>query len=236
LGPSSKAAKLFPIRTPFVHTLRARILLVVAVAIVPMAVWAVVTAALHQREAIARTENELLATARVLAVRHESVVNETRALLRALGHAGPVAANDAKACSRLLRETVEQAPMLENMIVTAPNGRVWCSGLPLPAHPVNLADRAWFDQAVTTGTFAVSDYLVARVSGNIVVVHAYPYVGPSGIVDWVVSGALDLKWAYQQAAAARRPARAGSRAGRTIPRLRRRRRWQPWPPPVPRRR
>jgi len=202
LGPSSKAAKLFPIRTPFVHTLRARILLVVAVAIVPMAVWAVVAAALNQRAAITRAESELLVSARLLAIRHESIVNETRALLRALGHAGPVASGDPKACGQLLRETVEQAPMLENMLVTAPNGRVWCSGLPLPAHPINLADRAWFEQAVTTGTFAVSDYLVARVSGNIVVVHAYPYVGPTGIVDWVVSGALDLKWVYQQAAAA----------------------------------
>ncbi|MBM3951983.1 MAG: EAL domain-containing protein [Rhodospirillales bacterium] len=195
-------AKSSPIRAPFVHTLRARVLLIVAVAIVPMAVWATLAAAISQRDAIARAEKELLATARVLAARHESIVNETRALLRALGHAGPVASGDARACSKLLRETVEQAPMLENMVVTAPNGQVWCSGLPLPAYPINLADRAWFEQAIKTGTFVVGDYQVARISGNVIVVHAYPYVGPSGIVDWVISGALDLNWAHQQAALA----------------------------------
>ena len=199
------AAKGTSIRTPFVHTLRARILLVVAVAIVPMAIWAVVGAALSQRQSITRTQNELLATTRVLAARHESIVNETRALLRALGNAGPVAAGDVEACNSLLRETVKQAPMLENMIVTAPNGRVWCSGLPLPAYPINLADRAWFEQAIKTRTFAVSDYQVARITGNVVVVHAYPHIGSTDLVEWIVSGALDLKWVYQQSAFAGLP-------------------------------
>jgi diguanylate cyclase (GGDEF)-like protein/PAS domain S-box-containing protein len=201
----SKAAKVSSARVPFIHTLRARILLVVAVAIVPMAVWAVVGAAMSQRETIKRTQDELLAAARVLAARHESIVNETRALLRALGHAGPVAAGDAKACNTLFRETVKQAPMLENMVVTAPNGRVWCSGLPLPAYPINLADRAWFEQAMKTRSFAVGDYQVARISGNVVVIHAYPHVGPAGTVEWIISGALDLQWVYQQMAIAGLP-------------------------------
>ncbi|MEK7244611.1 MAG: EAL domain-containing protein, partial [Pseudomonadota bacterium] len=144
-------------------------------------------------------------TARIFAARHESAVNETRALLRALGHASAVAAGDVEACNSLLRETVKQAPMLENMIVTAPNGRVWCSGLPLPAYPINLADRAWFERAIKTRTFAVGDYQVARITGNVVVVHAYPYVGAADIVEWVVSAALDLRWAYQQAALAGLP-------------------------------
>lgn len=204
----STTAKAAPSRIRFTQSLRARLLLIVAVAIGPMAVWAMVNAALSQREAITRTRSELLATARVFAARHESAVNETRALLRALGNAGVIAAGDAEACNSLLRETVKQAPMLENMVVTAPNGRVWCSGLPLPSYPINLADRAWFEQAIKTRTFAVGDYQVARITGNVVVVHAYPYVGAADIVEWVVSGALDLKWAYQQAALAGLPKEA----------------------------
>ncbi len=198
-------AKASPARIPFIHTLRARILLVVAVAIVPMIVWAVIGAALGQRQSIARAQDELLAATRVFAVRHESIVNETRALLRALGHAGPVAAGDVEACNSLFRDTVRQAPMLENMVVTAPTGRVWCSALPLPAHPINLADRTWFEQAMKTRTFAVGNYQVARISGNVVVVHAYPHVGTTSTVEWIVSGALDLRWVHQQAAHAGLP-------------------------------
>jgi hypothetical protein len=204
----STAAKASTTRVPFIHTLRARILLIVAVAIVPMAVWAVIEAVTGARQATERAQAELLAAARVLDARHESAINETRALLRALGHAGPVAARDAEACSALLRHTVRQAPMLENMVVTAPNGLVWCSALPLPAYPINLADRTWFEQAVTTRTFAIGDYQVARISGNGVVVHAYPHVGPAGDVGWIVSAALDLQWAYQQAALLGLPAEA----------------------------
>jgi diguanylate cyclase (GGDEF)-like protein/PAS domain S-box-containing protein len=229
----SMTAKAVPGRIRFLHSLRARLLLIVAVAIGPMAVWAVVSATLGQREAIARTQAEVLATARVFAARHESAVNETRALLRALGHAGAVASGDAETCSSLLRETVRQAPMLENMIVTAPNGRVWCSAHPLPSYPINLADRAWFEQAIKTRTFAVGDYQVGRITGNVAVIHAYPHVGPTDVVEWIVSGALDLKWAYQQAALAGLPKEAllflldsrgvilvdypqGSRAGQSV--------------------
>ena len=204
----SMTAKAAPSRIRFVHSLRARLLLIVAVAIGPIAVWAMVNATLSQRDVIARTRIDLLHTGRLFAARHESAVNETRALLRALGHAGPVAAGDAETCNSLFRETAKQAPMLENIIVTAPNGRVWCSALPLPSYPVNLADRAWFEHAVKTRAFTVGDYQVARISGNVVVVHAYPHVGVADIVEWVVSAALDLKWAHQQAELADLPKEA----------------------------
>ena len=192
-------------RIRFIHSLRARLLLIVAIAIGPMIVWAVLSAALSQRQAIDRTKSELLATTRVFAARHESAVNETRALLRALSHAGEIGSGSTEACNSLLRETVKQAPMLENVLVTLPNGRPICSGLPLPVYPLNFADRAWFEQAIQTRTFVVGDYQVARLSGNVVVVHAYPYIGPADVVEWIVSAALDLRWAYQQAALAGLP-------------------------------
>ena len=202
----SKSATAAPqSRIRFAQSLRARLLLIVAVAIGPLAVWAMINATLSQREAIVRARNDLLNATRLFAVRHESAVNETRALLRVLGHANEITDGNVESCNSLLRETVKQAPMLENMVVTAPNGRIWCSALPLPSYPINIADRMWFEQALKTRTFTVGEYQVGRVSGNVIIVHAYPYVGKSDIVDWVVSAALDLKWVHQQAGLAGLP-------------------------------
>ncbi|MEK7821095.1 MAG: EAL domain-containing protein [Pseudomonadota bacterium] len=204
----NEAAKPVSRRVRFHESLRARLLLVVAVAIGPMLAWAVGEAALTQREEAARARAETLQAARLFVARHESNIQETRAVLRALSHTDEVASGDPESCNLLFREVLKDHQMLINLVAVSPSGHVFCSAKPLPPYPVYLGDRLYVETAFKTKKFTVSDYLVSRVTGDVTIIFAHPYVGQKDDVSWLVMGGLDLTWFKDQVATANLPQRA----------------------------
>ena len=74
-----------------------------------------------------------------------------------------------------------------------PNGDVPASALPL-TNTVNLADRPYFQRALSSRAFSMGDYQVGRISGKPSFNLGYPVLDPSGQVQAVVFAALDLDW------------------------------------------
>ena len=204
----SEAATPTLTRVRFRESLRARLLLIVVIATGPMLVWAVGEAALTQREEAARARAETLQVARLFASRHESNVRETQAILRALAHTSEVASGDAEACQSLFQGVLKDQPMLINLVAVAANGYIFCSAKPLPPYPVYLGDRLYFETAMKTQEFTVSDYLVSRVTGDVTIIFAHPHVGPSGDIPWMVISGLDLTWFKDQVSEAHLPPQA----------------------------
>jgi PAS domain S-box-containing protein len=62
------------------------------------------------------------------------------------------------------------------------------------AEPVNLADRSFFQRALSTRDLSIGDYQVGRISGKPNFCIGYPVLDPSGQVQAVVYAALDLDW------------------------------------------
>ena len=204
----SEAAMPAPKRVRFRESLRARLLLIVAIATGPMVAWAVVEATLTQKEEAARARAETLQVARLFASRHESNVRENQAILRALAHTSEVASGDAEACQILFQGVLKDQPMLINLVAVGTNGYIFCSAKPLPPYPVYLGDRLHFETAMKTKEFTVSDYLVSRVTGDVTTIFAHPHVGPTGDVSWLVMGGLDMTWFKNQIAEANLPPQA----------------------------
>jgi PAS domain S-box-containing protein len=73
------------------------------------------------------------------------------------------------------------------------NGEVSASALPL-TNTVNLADRSFFQCALSTRDLSIGDYQVGRITGKPSFNLSYPVIDPSGRVQAVVFAALDLDW------------------------------------------
>ncbi|MBM3565663.1 MAG: HAMP domain-containing protein, partial [Alphaproteobacteria bacterium] len=109
------------------------------------------------------------------------------------------------ACNDIFKEVLKDHRMLINLVAVNPKGYIVCSARPLPPYPVYLGDRQYIEAAFRTGQFTVSEYLVSRVTGDVTIIFAHPYVGPQGAVSWLVMGGLDLGWFRGQVAAASLP-------------------------------
>ena len=177
----------------FPPSLRARLLLIVAVALLPGAGLALYNAVEQQREAATQIVGEARQNARAFAAELERRIVEARRFARIVAHLPAVSALDSAACRRAVSLVAEGFDLYANVLVATPDGRAFCSAVPLSA-PVQLADRPYFLEAVTRRVPIVSDYLVGRVTKRPLIVIADPVVDVSGVVRAVVVIGLDLGW------------------------------------------
>lgn len=79
------------------------------------------------------------------------------------------------------------------------DGNVFCSGIPLIG-PINIADRLYFQRAVSLRSLALGEYQIGRLTGKATVNLGYPVLDEQEMVQAVVFVALDLAWFNQLAA------------------------------------
>jgi PAS domain S-box-containing protein len=176
--------------TAFGSGLGARLLLIVAVAIVPgvgLALWDV---AEHREEATRAVVSEARQIARTAADQQERLIEGARQLARSLAHLPALLALDGAGCEQAVSAVMKGLDLYANISVTMPDGAVFCSALPLRS-PVTFADRPWFQQAVTQRAPVVSGYLIGRITGRPLITVAYPIVEPPGIVRAVINIGVD---------------------------------------------
>ena len=177
-------------------SLRSRLLLLVALAALP-ALGLTVYSGLEQRAFIARkVQAEALTLARVVARDHQELVDNTHQLLEILSNLPEVREGPPEACNELLAQFLRSSKIFMNLGVTAPDGQVSCSAIPLDG-PLNLADRSWFQRAAQSGEFAIGDYQVSRLTGQANLALAHPILNDQGQLQAVVSASIGLDWLGQ---------------------------------------
>ena len=181
----------------FFSGLRVRLLLLVLLAVLP-ALGSTLYLGLEQRQAATTAvQEEALRLARLTASNQGALLEGARQLLITLSQL-PEMRPGASACQALLAQLLSQNPFYANLGVIDLDGTVTCSALPL-GRPVNAADRAYFQRAVATQSFAVGDYQIGRITGKSAINFGYPILDAAGSVEAVVFAALDLDWIGQAA-------------------------------------
>lgn len=178
------------------HTLRARLLLLVLLTVTPALGLNLYTGAAQRRLVAERVETHALHLARLVSASQARLVEGARQLLVTLSHLPEVRDRKGDECNTLLADLVAQYPLYLNLGVIALDGQVICSGVPLPG-PTNLADRTYFQRALQTRDFAIGDYQIGRITGKPSVNFGYPVLSESGQVQAVVFAAMDLEWFNQ---------------------------------------
>jgi signal transduction histidine kinase/ActR/RegA family two-component response regulator len=173
-------------------SLRLRLVGLVLLAVIPALILILHNAAQQRRETALETQENLLRLTRLAATTQRQQTEAIRQLLITFTQLPPVRSGDWEQCNRLLADLNQQFPNFLAFSVTAPNGDLQCSSLPI-TRPVNFSDRLFFQLTRETLGFAVGDYQVGRLSGRESLSFGYPILDQAGRLRSVVSAGLDLE-------------------------------------------
>lgn len=183
--------------------LRVRLLVLVAIAVVPALALITFTARDQRRMAENHARENLVQLAKTLSEDHKLLVERSRQLLAVLVHLPSVRHRDAAACSDIARSLVQDYPQYAGLGAFDPRGRRFCSGSRF--EELRVADRPWFRRALQTREFVIGDYEIERVLGRPVLPLAYPSLDSRGEVRAIVVAIIDLEWMGVMLAAAPLP-------------------------------
>jgi diguanylate cyclase (GGDEF)-like protein len=193
------------VRFPRARGLRARLLLLVLLAVVPALAVILYNGLQERRQAAAEARADAMALARGIATDQQRLILDTRQLLTLLSELPQVRSSAPDSCGAFLRQLLQQGSPYANLGLIAADGRIVCSAVPFPPG-VTAADRPYFQRAMRTRDFAIGDYQIGRITGLATVNFGYPVLAPGGGVRAVVFAALPVTWLEKRIAQAELPA------------------------------
>ncbi len=172
------------------NSLRSRLMLLVLLAITPIAI-VTVLGGLREREAAIRASEDNLKRLTALAAANEAQsIDRARQILVDLVSV-PDLMGDTAACNALLTNVLDRNEGYVNFGLIQLNGDVSCSAVPM-VHRVNLGDRRHFKRAIAERRFIAGDYVFGRVIRKHTINLTYPVIDRNGQVVAVVFAAMDL--------------------------------------------
>jgi signal transduction histidine kinase/ActR/RegA family two-component response regulator len=172
------------------NSLRSRLMLLVALAILPTAVMTILGGLQEREHAFKLTEDSLQRLTRLAAANEAQSIDSARQILVDLS-SNPDLRGDAGKCSALLAEVLAKNSDFVNFGLIQMDGNVSCSAVPMVT-PINLADRAHFKRAIAERRFIASNYVFGRVIQKHTINLTYPVIGADNKVVAVVFAAMEL--------------------------------------------
>jgi hypothetical protein len=175
-------------------TIRARVLILVVLAITPIVLERLNGLQLGHADRLRLTET----TARGLARQGAELYTQTLSSARSLMQAAAMLSRSAneigpQACAKTMEELNNGSEVLDALSIATPEGRIVCSTIPTFVG-VQIGDRDYFKDAIATANFTVRGMVMSRTFGGPIVPAALPYRVADGPVAAVVVASLNLSW------------------------------------------
>lgn len=171
-------------------TIRAQLLLIIAILTLPAAA-IIAYSGFHLRtEALQAARNETEHTAADIASEQQSLTAAAEQLLVALAQLPEVKRPDAVRVQPLLAQILALNARYSNIFIADAAGNIWASAV--PAKPYNVSARGYFRQAVASRKLSTGEYLISPVTGKGVLTLAYPYTDSAGVLTGVICVGFDL--------------------------------------------
>src|SRR5215470_6548362 len=171
----------------FFASLRARLLLLVLLAVIPALVLALYTNLEERQLRKALVQEDAMRLSRLVSADYERLIEDARQLVVSLARLPAVRGRNRAACNAVFTDLLTQHSSYVNLGVVDADGNVLCSALP-------IGDPVYFRRALETRDFAVGEYQVGRITRQATVNFGYPVLDDAGDVRAVVFAALDLAW------------------------------------------
>lgn len=175
----------------FSLTLRKRLVLLVAAAMVPLVGLSVFNAESGSDAALSRATDSLNFAVSLAASNQQQITKTAHQVLIAFTQIPGIHEGQAAPCNHYLKELKRQLPDYANLGIASANGFVLCNGFAVK-QPVYVGDRSYFRDAVASGRFVAGEYIVGRLSGKPSVTFAMPILDGKGSVALVAYAAVDL--------------------------------------------
>ncbi len=186
-------------------SLRVRALLLLACAFAVMLGMTGYHVVSERSERLANIKQHLQHTAEMIAAEQENVFEHAEGMLLQLTlDPAIVQAKSDPDCANALSVILHQRPEFTNMGRVDVKGDIVCNATPSP-QVVNVADRAYFQQALKAKDAVLTEVLVARTTGKPAITFARAIRDKSGQARGVAFVSLDLSWIGRQLLSVRRP-------------------------------
>lgn len=97
---------------------------------------------------------------------HDRLIQNARQILLALSKTSEVQQQDKAASSKTFAEIMKQSQGYTALVAATPNGDLFTSSDPV-THPVNFADRPWFQRLLKTHDFVIGEYQIGPLPANL---------------------------------------------------------------------
>jgi GGDEF domain-containing protein len=179
-------------RSRFALSIRAQLMLLAVVAILPFLIDRVRGIEADRADRIEQASQQALTLARQgMAAQYEAIV-AARSLLQVTASAYALMTTRGERCDRFLADAMGQVSWLKSLSLAEPGGRIICSSN-ADVVGVDISHLPHFKRATQTREFALSDYFVGRVVGPTLFA-AMPHIAADGRIDVLVSAPLELGW------------------------------------------
>ena len=128
-------------------SLRARLLLLVLLAVIPSLGLTLYTNLEERQLRKAQVQEQAMRLSRLVSADHERLIEDARRLLVTLARLPAVRDRNRAACNALFADLLTQHSSYANLGVVDANGSIFCSALPMTG-PVYAGDRAFFRRAL----------------------------------------------------------------------------------------
>jgi diguanylate cyclase (GGDEF)-like protein len=174
-------------------SIRARLMLLALLAVVPLTLDRVRLLEASRTERIEMASNEVLDLAKRGTSAQLEMINSTRAVLEVVAQAYITLARSGQDCATFLAGFALDVPWIRGLSVIGPNNRIVCSTR-RTAVGLDVSDRPYIQDARKSWGFVLSDYLIERTSNQAGVVAAYPTLAKDETVDAIIVAPIDLEW------------------------------------------
>lgn len=185
-----------PSRLKALIGIRARLALLALILVAPVMLDRVRILEDNRAKQVALAGRELSELAKHTADAQREIILSSQAILKSSAYLYGAASSDDQGCT-ILRATMRMdLPWLRSLSVIDKDGKVDCSTSPAIVG-LDLSDRQYFQRAMNTSTFVISDYVFSRRSNLPTIMAAYPITNIITGKRGVIIAAIDLKWMSQ---------------------------------------
>ena len=186
-------------------SIRARLLVLALVAVVPLMVDRARRIEADRAERIAALSEDARALARQGAESQRELVIAVKAVVQVVARAYATLASSPETCGRFLNDATSDAPWIAGLSIIGANGRVICSTASKSVG-LDVTDRPYFQTALREKTFIVSAEAVGRARGAVGMIAAMPTLNQDGSASGIITAGFELQWIDRIAGeVARRP-------------------------------
>ncbi len=180
-------------RFSFIKTIRAKLLLLVLISALP-ALGIIIYSGFHERsQAVETAKTDALLLIRNYSYGHVRAMESTRQFLKTLVKVPDIRNMKVPASNELLSQLLKENESYSTLFVVSAEGFVHATGMPpLPATPISVQQRRYFQEVVRTNEFSVGEYAICPAVKRPVLHFAYPIKDVNGQFKGAVALSLDL--------------------------------------------
>jgi two-component sensor histidine kinase len=174
------------------HSLRSRLIVLLALALLPASTLAVIQAMANYKQVKALTERNLLQSTAIVTSEEKNEILDARDTLTALAGRPEIVSFTPGSCGQTLLKLYQDSNRFDNLMVLRQDGSVACSAI-VEKMP-NFAQADWFTRTLTNKTFTVTGNVTLPSATTPNLITSLPLLDDSGSIVGVIATALRHTW------------------------------------------